>query len=177
MSTIIRINLLLLLLFLYGCSTTRLAPPPVAMLVLLPPQEITEPVLLKQKVIMQAAAGELQFIMIARFDTEGLRLVALLPSGQTLLTLDYDGLELVQQSNSPVDIPGKDILAIIQFANWPEESIRRHYRAAEGWMVELNAKSRILSTAGRMFLKIDRQGEELVVENYAQNYRVLVYPL
>ena len=175
MSTIARLGFLLL--FLYGCSSTRLAPVPLAAMVLLPPQDIAGPLLLKRKVIMQAAVGEMQFLMVARFDTERLNLVALLPSGQPLLTLNYDGLELVQQSNAPVEIPGRDILAIIQFANWPEESIRRHYRSAEGWILELEANSRILSTPGGVFLKIDRQGEELIVDNFAHNYRVLVYPL
>jgi hypothetical protein len=144
---------------------------------LLPPAEASAAVLLKQKITLQAGGGQQQFLVVARFELQRLKLVVLLPTGQQLLSLDYDGKKLVQEDYAPVDLPGREILAIIQFATWPEDSIRAHYPEKDGWLLETTADQRILLTASGTVLKISYQPGELSVDNYLQEYRVIVKTL
>ena len=103
-----------------------------------------------------------------------MKLVALSPSGQRLLSLEYDGDKLTQESHTQYELPGREILAIIQFATWPESSIRSHYPERDGWIVETAVNQRILLTASGAVLKISYQPEALSVENYLHGYRVIV---
>lgn len=99
------------------------------------------------------------------------------PSGLQLLLLDYDGETLVQESSFSIDVPGKEILAIIQFAMWPEQSIKHHYSENDGWLVEITAESRMLLTVDKVILKIEFRDGMLIIDNYLRNYRVLVHTL
>ena len=94
--------MLLALWLLAGCASQPSTRPQSPSLNLLPPAEGVESVLLKQKVTMLAAQGQQQFLAVARFDRQNLKLVVLLPSGQRLLTLDYDGEKLRQQNDIPL---------------------------------------------------------------------------
>ena len=102
---------LLAALLLAGCSASQMATPAVVELVLLPPSEGPAPVLLKQKITLLAGQRQQQFLAVARFEHDRLELVVLLPGGQRLLTLGYDGEELLQESLASIDLKGRDILA------------------------------------------------------------------
>ena len=82
--------------------------------------------------------------------------------------------KLLQEDYAPIELPGREILAIIQFATWPEYSITAHYPEKEGWLVETSIDQRILLTASGAVLKISYQPGELSIDNYLQGYRVLV---
>lgn len=165
------------LLFLYSCSSQQLAPPSPEALILLPPSESVAKVLLKQRLTLKSRGKQQQFLVIARFDQDRLKLVVLLPVGQQLLSLDYDGENLVQENLPLVNIPGKEILASMQFALWPESSIKKHYAEKEGWIVEIAPDERILLTVKGALLRIKRQNEELIVDNYLHDYRVIIETL
>lgn len=168
---------LLTLALLSSCSAQQALPPAPAELRLLPPAEGHGPLLLKQKVTLQAGQREQQFLTVARFDRQHLKLVVLLASGQRLLTLDYDGEELRQQKDMAIDLPGEEILAIMQFANWPETSLRRHYPEAEGWRVQVSPAARRLLTASGVALSIDYRPSQWFVDNHQKHYRVIVETL
>jgi hypothetical protein len=170
----LKIPVLVAMLVLTACSAHRLASPELVSLKLLPPAEISDAVMLKQKITLQAEGGQRQFLAVARFDSDRLKLVVLLPTGQRLLSLDYDGQKLVQEDYAPIELPGREILAIIQFATWPEDSIRAHYLEQDGWVVETSVDQRILLTASGAILKISYRPGELSVDNYLQGYRVIV---
>jgi len=161
-------------LMLAACSAARLTAPGPPSLHLLPPGEAPAALLLKQKITLQANGAQRQFLAVARFGLQRLQLVVLSPEGQRLLSLDYDGENLLQEDYGPLDLPGREILAIIQFAMWPEDSIKAHYPAQDGWLVETSAAGRILLTASGAVLKISFQHEELSVDNYLHGYRVIV---
>lgn len=144
---------------------------------LLPPAEGPAPVLLKQKIELQAGERQAQFLVVARYDRERLRLAILLPAGQRLLTLDYDGEILLQENFAAFDLPGREMLAIMQFARWPESSLRRHYRASAGWQVIVNAPERRLLTDSVDALTITYRPAELQIDNHIKEYRVIVQTL
>jgi len=177
MSNTLKITAMVALLFLFGCSAQRLGQPEPEVLKLLPPAEGPVPVLLKQKITLQTGERRQQFLMVTRFDQQRLKLIALLPTGQQILSLDYDGESLVKKTFMPVDLPGREILAIIQFAMWPENSIKTHYLEKDGWQLEMSPGKRILLTESVAVLKITYLPAKLSVENYLKGYRVIVYTL
>jgi hypothetical protein len=177
MSFALKFPALVAMLTLTACSTNRLTAPEPVTLNLLPPVEVPAAVLLKQKITLQADTGQRQFLAVARFGLQRLKLVVLLPTGQQLLSLVYDGEKLVQEDYGPIELPGREILAIIQFAMWPEDSIKTHYPEKDGWLVETSADQRILLTASGAVLKISYQPGELSVDNYLHGYRVIVNTL
>jgi len=177
MPNALKIASLPVLMFLFDCSAQQFSAPRPVGLKLLPPDEVSVAVLLKQKVTLQTGERQQQFLVVARFQQHRLELVVLSPTGQKLLTLDYDGENLVQDTLSSIDLRGKEILAIIQFALWPEHSINIHYPKKDGWVVEIAPEKRILFTASGMLLKISYQADELIVDNHIQDYRVIVHTL
>ena len=126
---------------------------------------------------MEAWGQQRQFLVVTRLQQDQVKLVALLPTGQNLLSLEYDGDELTQESLSSMDIPGEDILAIMQFSLWPEQSIKQHYPKSEGWIVKFSPQQRtLLTTAGRV-LNVSYQENDLLVDNYLHDYRVRIHTL
>jgi hypothetical protein len=165
------------LLLLSACSTQPPLPAAVPEFKLLPPAEGPAPVLLQQTVSLLAGQREQQFLTVARFDHQRLKLVVLLPSGQRLLTLDYDGANLTQQNFAAFEIPGSEILAIMQAARWPEASLRAHYREADGWRLRISPDERQLLTEFGTALTIGYWPGELRIDNYLKEYRVIVKTL
>ncbi len=168
---------LLLSTMFSACASRPPLPPEPLLLELLPPAELATEMLLKQKLTFAAAGREQQFLAVVRLERQRLLLVLLLPNGQTLLTLDYDGQNLQLENRSTVDLPGREILSNLQFALWPEDSLSRHYPAASGWQLDLNAAQRRLLTASGVVLKISRDADDLVVDNRLHDYRVIVQTL
>ena len=169
------LTLIALALLVVACATRPVSTPPE--LVLLPPAEIETPLLLQQKVTLLYAGRQQQFVTAARFEQRLLQLVVLLPSGQSLVTLDYDGKALQQQSSVTVELPGRDILAIMQFALWPESSLRAHYPESDGWQLRFSADERRLLTDSGSALTIAFQPGGMRVDNYLEDYRVIVETL
>ncbi len=165
------------LLLLAGCSSQQAMVPETLELNLLPPSEGPAAVLLKQKITLQSGQREQQFLAVARFTHEQLKLVVLLPSGQRLLTLDYDGTVLTQQSLAAFDLPGGEILAIMQAASWPEASVRAHYPTSAGWRLEVSSDVRQLLTESGAALTISYSPGRLHIDNYLKEYRVIVETL
>jgi hypothetical protein len=176
MPTALKIPALAVFIILFSCSAQQInsARPE---LKLLPPDEGSLAVLLQQKVILQSGENRQQFLLVARFEKHRLKMLLLSPTGQKLLMLDYDGDELVQHTLSSIEVPGKEILAIIQFAMWPGQSITKHYLEEDGWRVDISPEKRILLTATGTILKISYEPEELIIDNYLHDYRVFVYTL
>jgi hypothetical protein len=168
---------LLAALLLAGCSASRMATPPVVELALLPPSEGPAPVLLKQKITLLAGQRQQQFLAVVRFERDRIELVVLLPGGQRLLTLDYDGEELLQESIASIDLKGRDILAIMQFSSWPEASLRAHYPERDGWQVLVSPGERQLLTDSGPALTIVYRAAEMQIDNLLMEYRVIVNTL
>lgn len=166
-----------MLLSLMGCSLFKPAPPPVDSYKLLPPSEGPTATLLKQRVSLTIKGQEKQFLIISRLEAKRILLVALLPTGQKLLTLEYDGSRLQQENLSGVDIPAKDILAIMQFSLWPEAVIKDYYAASEGWVTHLSDQQRELWHSSGPVLSIKFQAQGISVDNFLHGYQVAIQTL
>ncbi len=167
----------LLLLLLSACGSPQLLQVPDTAFRLLPPREVEAPALLKQRVTLLTAERSQQFLLAGRFERQNLQLVVLLPSGQRLLSLDYDGEELKQSGLTSLELPGQDILAIMQFAFWPEASLRTHYPQREGWRVQVSSEERKLLTHSGIVLSVAFHPGELRIDNYLKEYRVIAQTL
>jgi hypothetical protein len=160
-------------LLLSACSLQQFSSSP-ADLKLLPPDEVPAELLVKQKLSLLAGEKQEDFILVARFEKQRVKLVLLSAVGLQLLMLDYDGENLVQEIHSSINIPGRDLLAVIQFAMWPDQSIYKHYPEKEGWQVRIEPEKRILLTAGEPLLKIIYGLDSIDIDSYIHDYQVRV---
>lgn len=161
--------------FLSACSSISLQPSAPKKLLLLPPSEGPYTSVLKQKVTMDTHAGQHQFIVVIRVEITQLKLRALLATGQPILSIDYNGHTLKQNNVSSIALPSEDILAMIQFALWPIDSLNKHYSRDNGWQLDVGPKQRLLQTIEGKVLSVDYlSSEELLVENYQHDYRVRI---
>jgi len=146
-------------------------------LLLLPPSEGPDPVLLKQQVTLQKWGQKRQFLVLSKMTEEKMSLVALLPTGHKLMSLDYDGKTLQQQSLPGMELPVQEIMAIIQFSIWPEISVAKHYRLADGWIAQLNSGQRKLRTGRAQWLDVRYTAKEVQVKHLLDNYQVHIKTL
>lgn len=176
MSELIRLSLLLLLLQTAGCSSLRPVQAPADM-VLLNPSRGPAPVLLTQRVTLDGWGQQRQFIAICRFTYEQARLVALLPTGQQLLYLEFDGEQLEQRTMPSIELPGKDILALIQFALWPAEVLHSSYVSENGWKVAITDNRRQLIYRDSVLLDVIYDRQQISIENHRAGYQVRIETL
>lgn len=162
---------------LAACAARPPLPDDTPALRLLPPADLATESLLTQTLTLRTNGREQQFLAVVRLERERVRMAVLTPAGQQLLSLDYDGENLLQNSVEGVAIPGRQILASLQFALWPEDSIRREYRPDDGWRVEIGDAERSLLTAAGALLIIHREFGSLTLDNLRYNYRVIVETL
>ncbi len=170
----------IILLLLTGCSLFSVTSQPAKQLLLLSPKEGPSAVLLKQKVTMEARGEQHQFLVVIRIEHDQLKLRALLPTGQPLLSLDYDGYSLQQSNTSSLVLPSEEILAMMQFALWPEKAIEKAYRMENGWQLELSSEQRLLfmSMATEKVVSVNYlSNDEMIIENYDHQYRVIIKTL
>lgn len=176
MPSVLRAVLVSAAFLVSGCSWMGGQATPVGLL-LLPPQSGPESYLLKQAITLDTGQQSAQFIVASRFDHQRARLAALMPSGMQLASLEYDGEALQQEVFVPVDLPGEQILATIQFSIWPEASVRQIYAPQTGWRVDIQPERRQLWYQETLILDVVHVGNRTNVTNYPQGYRVSIQTL
>ncbi|MBQ0756048.1 MAG: DUF3261 domain-containing protein [Amphritea sp.] len=175
---LIRTGCVLLLLLLAGCSSfSAVTVESPAEMLLLQPAQGPSPVLLTQRVTLSSWGQQKQFIAIGRFTYEQAKLVALLPTGQQLLYLEFDGEQLEQRMVPSIELPGKDILALIQFALWPSDALQNNYRSEQGWKIDITDGRRQLTHNDNLWLDVRYEGQQINIYNYLAKYRVLIETL
>lgn len=163
-------------LLLSACSLQQHSSSPPD-LKLLPPDEVPAELLVKQKLSLLAGEKQEEFLVVARFEKQRVKLVLLSAVGLQLLMLDYDGENLIQETHSSINIPGRDLLAVVQFAMWSDQSIYKHYPAKEGWQVQIDPEKRILLTAGEPLLKIVYGLDSLSIDSFIHDFQIQVFTL
>ncbi len=169
-------NIILLIAMMFimsGCAWLPLNNLEPSELLLLPPIEGPAAVLYKQKLTMTSAEGSHQMLVVTRLDKSDIKLLALMPSGQRLLSIHYNGDLLAQRHYSSFSLPSEEILATLQFALWPKSSIKKHYTVEDGWQLEFGKKYRRLKTKTTNFLTIKYPSSiDILVLNELKNYRI-----
>ncbi len=167
------ISLAAIMFIMSGCSWLSVADVEPHTLLLLPPSEGPNVMLLKQTLTLISAEGKHQIIALTQVEKDQLKLRALLPTGQIVLSIDYDGKTLVQHNYSSFLLPSEEILAILQFALWPVDSLKKHYLLSEGWQLVIGNKQRKLNTKTKNIMTITYpSAEKLLVVNKRSNYRI-----
>lgn len=135
-----------------------------------------QPQLVKQTVTIQKDSVKLTYLSISRITAKELKTVALLPSGQQLYVLEYDGNQLRTTVSDLMKIQGDEIVAIQQFVLWPVESIREGYKKA-GWGVVVSPDSRMLFYGGMPVLSVMYQSGEIVIHHHLDEYSMFIKSL
>ncbi|MEH6626335.1 MAG: DUF3261 domain-containing protein [Motiliproteus sp.] len=174
MLKLIKVLVITVLFCLSGCSSIGLQRLDSGDLKLLPLEEGPPASLIKQIIAMSSQGQEREFISVLKLQHDRLILVALWPTGQKLMELEYDGSRLTQQNFTPLDLDGELLTAVVQFVLWPEPSIRKNYPESEGWVLELGVKQRSLLTASGILLNVAYLENEIVIDNFDRDYRVKV---
>lgn len=163
------------LLCLAGCGSLQ-EKPRLPEIPLLPPAALGQHVQLTQSVTLQinpdSDAQKQQIALLEgqpptllavwSVDKQGLNLVGLTPTGQTIMTLQYDG-EDFSETYSPLlflsnadaikNIPGREILAQLQLCYWPLQIIEQHLKNSP-WRLITTEQGRALYLDMRQILEI-----------------------
>ncbi|GAC13137.1 DUF3261 domain-containing protein [Aliiglaciecola lipolytica] len=147
-------------------------------LLLLPPNVGPEPALYNQRLELCANEHCNQLLVVLKIDKSNIKLRGLLPTGQSVYAISYDGKNVTQQSMAENALPAEDILTMLQFALWPEKVIRTFYQSSAGWDLQIDNKYRRLAFKDRAKLHVDYlENGKLVLENFAHNYKVEIETL
>ncbi|MDO6566964.1 DUF3261 domain-containing protein [Alteromonas sp. 1_MG-2023] len=165
-------------LVLSACSALNSARYQAFPLLLLPPVEGPAPAVYQQRLDIVSQRASHQFLVVLKIDESEIKLRGLLPTGQSAYTINYDGKQIEQQSLGAEALPAEEILTMLQFALWPEESLRKFYEVDDGWLIETGPNFRLLSLDGQSKLKINYlENEQVVLDNLARQYKVKIETL
>lgn len=168
----------LLLVALNACSLITPWHQNEPALYLLAPQDGPVPALYQQKLNLIANGNERQVLVALKVDTSGIKLKALLPTGQSLYSIEYDGQTLSKQNLANVELPAEEILTMLQFALWPSNIVHKTYGASEHWQIEETEEYRLLSYNGKRKLRVDFVSQNTIyLTNYSHQYEVNVETL
>ncbi len=167
----------LLVLLLNGCSSGMVKPSLPKNLQLLPPSQGPGAWLLKQKVTMEARGELHRFLIVTRLESEQIRSVMLLPEGQPLISLVYDGENLIHKNRTDIgnshsgDFGYYAVLTLAGVFN-------QRALPDGGWMDPVAiATAKTLGTSDRLFLEVNFRAGGLVVDNHLHNYKIIIETL
>jgi len=138
---------------------------------LLPPAELGQNLQVSQQVNITIEKEKHTMLAAWVVKDNTLSFVGLSPTGQRLLTLFYDGKNFSEEYSPmlPIEIPGKQVLAQLQFAHWPESSVKKALEKSS-WDVRLNDKKRQLFFKRRKIFTIDNSHPN----KYVQGAKVMI---
>lgn len=150
---------------------------------LLPPLLSADEPVKKQKVTMLANDKSQTFIVMSHHQPQHYKALILTPTGQTLLSMTYDGISFEEDNKMGIKLPAQEIMAVMQFAAWPPSAVNNTYKEKEGWQVLIQPKLRRLSRNQNPILEVRyaSDGEQstgvIDIEHIQQDYRVHIQPL
>lgn len=168
-----RLITLLIAVLLSGCSIfqSNSAQPD---LLLLSPHSGPEAQLQQQRLTFRMAGRTLQLLTVVRQRPEQVQLVALTATGQTLLELNYDGDQLEQSTPVRMELPGKEVLALMQLALWPEAALQQAYDAKGGWQLNSAPQRRLLSYQHNPIVEVRYDNARISLEHLIAGYQIEV---
>jgi hypothetical protein len=166
------------LLWLTACNHTIFKPQSQQQMPLLPPALSLQSGIVKQKMTM-LAGGKLQtFIVISNYRQQSVETLIMLVTGQTLLSMAYDGQKFHEENKTGLKLPAQEILAIIQFASWPEQVLKDFYKHEDGWEVLIDSGLRRLNYNQTPMLEVQYLAAGIIeVNNLKQHYRANIQAL
>lgn len=151
--------------FLTACSTLFTPQFSGEQLKLLSPEAGPEAALLKQKMTIHSLKTDQSLISLTRLDPEQTQVMVLVPAGQPLLTMRYDGELLTVENKTEVDFPAHEIMAMLQFSLWPEAAISNAYPQNAGWQFQSGPGQRVLMRHGKVWLTVNYEHDKTLLQN------------
>ncbi|WP_460313967.1 DUF3261 domain-containing protein [Aliiglaciecola aliphaticivorans] len=172
------IFVLCLSLMLGACSLFNSSAKRAFPLLLLPPVDGPESAVYKQRLALKSKTNNSKLLVVLKIEKSEIKLRGLLPTGQSLYAMQYDGEKLSQQSLGDNKLPAQEVLSMLQFALWPEQALHKFYQPDKGWLLEIKPEYRTLSLDGMIKLRVDYlANHQLILENYAHQYTVEIETL
>jgi len=165
MQSVISLILVISLLSLSACTSMRRLVALVKAdtsqaLLLLPPELSGHSGVAKQKITMNVGDKQQTFIALTQYAVDRYQVLVMLPTGQTVLSMRYDGEVLTE------------------FASWPEAVIKKSYTQVSGREVLTQANMRQLLVDRKPLLTVTYSQNNVVhISHYIQKYQVTVEPL
>ncbi|MCX4189074.1 DUF3261 domain-containing protein [Methylophaga sp. OBS3] len=146
-------------------------------LMLLPPSSAPQFGIQQQKVTVIREGKKQQFLVFSEFTKSIVKVAVLVPTGQRLLTMQYDGSEFTVQNDTNTVFPAKDIMAVMQFAVWQQDAIMKNYLERAGWLVSISAEQRELRQQQQDVLVVQIQDGQIEIQHLLHQYQVIIEPL
>lgn len=134
--------------------------------------------LIKQSVTVQNIDRALTFLVLSRINTDSLKTVAILPTGQQLYSLEYDGRELKADVSELMKTKPGEIIAMQQFVLWSLESIEQAFsKRPDGWVVKEALPVRELFYSDYLVLTATYSTYGVEIRHHLKNYTMLINSL
>lgn len=146
-------------------------------LILLPPHEGPKQALLKHKLLLTRHNNTQTFIVLNRISADVFKVLVLLPTGQTILRMSYDGESFDVKNMANNELPAKEIFALMQFVLWPKSTLTKYYRHELGWVVADDKNSRQLTYNNTPYLIIKNNKKGFNINNIKDKYKAVVEEL
>lgn len=165
------------LVMLTACSVFRPLLIPENTLLLLPPSEGPADELKQQKVTVIQEQQSQTFIALSRFRATDFRVAVMMPTGQTMLTMSYDGRQFESTNLTDMTLPLEEVMSVMQFALWPENTVHKYYDEQFNWKVESVAGHRRLFEGKTLVLDVMMSDDKIDIHHKQHHYRVVISPL
>lgn len=146
-------------------------------LLLLPPDKGAEQALLKHKLSLKRDDNTQTFIVLNRITPDVFKVLVLLPTGQTIVRMSYDGESFDVKNMANNALPAKEVFALMQFALWPKSTLIKYYRHELGWVVSGDENSRQLTYNNTPYLIIKNNKKGFNINNIKDKYEAVVEEL
>ncbi len=147
-------------------------------LLLLPPELSGHKGVAKQKVTMNVDDKRQTFIVLTQYADDSYQVLIMLPTGQTVLSMRYDGQVLEASNRTGIALPTQEMMAMMQFTSWPEKAIKERYTQALGWDVLTQPNLRQLLVDRKPLLTVTYTSDNVIyIGHFLQKYQVTIEPL
>ena len=171
------------LISVLGCAALKPAPRPKDPgLFLLSPSEAGRELSLQQQLRFSRGKAVFEAVAAIEIDRQSMRLAALGPLGNRMLSLVWDGKNYSEEKDPrlPKELPLKLILRDIQLAYFPAEALQKNLPA--GWTLKDGPKFRSLESGGEEIIRIRYDGSQrwnspLIFEHLGLGYHLEVQPI
>lgn len=124
--------------------------------------------------------GEEEQVMLAAWvvNKSHLDLVGLTPTGQRLLQLHYDGSDFTEEYSLLLEqpIPGRMVLAHLQLAHWPEQSIQKAFGSSP-WVMKTITNQRQFYIGDQQIMTVGFDSDLIRIDNEAAGFNLIVKKL
>lgn len=134
--------------------------------------------LIKQSVTVQYNDRALTFLVLSRISADSLKTIAILPTGQQLYSLEYDGREFQADVSELMKVKPGEIIAMQQFVLWPLESIEQEFgKKSDDWVVKEALPVRELFYADHLVLTATYSTYGVEIRHHLKHYTMLIKSL